>query len=150
MEQQALALPGPRISRVTLGRLHNLGNYEHVRYEVTVELPPGASPASVIRELTETLDGLEPRAPYSASEVRLAMAAVSKVEPTIADFDDGRDHYNSPAERLRDALREREQAARLLARYSEWQQKRDAALGRFDALGGTQCFTDAKEQWDDE
>ena len=43
--QQDLPLPGPRISRIGIGRLHNLGNYEHVRYEVTVELPPGTSPA---------------------------------------------------------------------------------------------------------
>lgn len=150
MEQQALALPGPRISRATIGRLHNLGNYEHVRYEVTVELPPGTAPASVLRELTEMLDGLEPRSPYSASELRLAMAAVSKPEPKLTDFDDGRDYYNTPAERHREALRERDRATVLLARHKEWQERRDAALARFNALGGTQRYTDAKDSWDDQ
>ena len=47
--------PQSRVSKITVGRLHNLGNYEHVRYEVTVELPPGTAPASVVRDLEDTL-----------------------------------------------------------------------------------------------
>jgi hypothetical protein len=148
MDQQNLPLAGPRVSRISIGRLHNLGNYEHVRYEVTVELPPGTSPASVARELTEILDGLEPRAPYSASEVRLALVRQRVPAPKLADFGD--DHWQTPAERLAAAQRERDRADQVLTRYAEWQKARDAALARFDHLGGTRLFTDAKDRWEDE
>ena len=33
-----------KITKITVGRLHNLGNYEHVRYELTVEVPEGQKP----------------------------------------------------------------------------------------------------------
>jgi hypothetical protein len=70
-DQLSLALPGPRVSRVTIGRLHNLGNYEHIRYEVTVELPPGTAPASVVRELEDTLNALAEVANGTATEQTL-------------------------------------------------------------------------------
>lgn len=88
MEQQALSLPGPRISRITLGRLHNLGNYEHVRYEVTVELPPGTSPASVARELEDTLNALEPRQPVSDWDLRQAVKTLALPEPVLEPKDE--------------------------------------------------------------
>ncbi len=145
-EQTSFSLPGPRISRITIGRLHNLGNYEHVRYEVTVELPPGTSPASVLHTLDRLVAELEPRGPYSTSEVHRAQRTVSKPEPKLADFSD----WGSPTERLDEALRERSRAVELLKRYDEWRMRRDAAQLRFDEFGGTRVYTDAKDRWDDE
>lgn len=149
-DQALLDLPGPRISRVTIARLHNLGNYEHVRYEVTVELPPGTSPASVLHRTEQLLNRLDPKAPHSAYEVLLAQRLLSKPEPGLADFDDGRDHYETPEQRLASALLERENARKLLQRYDEWRKRRDAAHLAFDELGGSRVFTDAKDGWDDE
>ena len=144
-------MEAPRISRVTIARLHNLGNYEHVRYEVTVEIPPDSTPpAEVMRHLSEMLDSLEPKAPYSPAEVRQDMAIVSAPVPQIAHFMDGRNHYMSPQERLTEALRMREQAERRLARQKQWESSRDNALSRFNAFGGTSRHEDAKEKWDDD
>lgn len=145
-EQTSFSLPGPRISRITIARLHNLGNYEHVRYEVTVELPPGTSPASVLHTLDRLVAELEPRGPYSKSEVYLAQRKVSQPEPKLTDFSD----WGSPTERLDEALRERHRAVQLLKHYDEWRQRRDAAQRRFDEFGGTRVYTDAKDRWDDE
>jgi hypothetical protein len=36
------------ITKITIGRLYNLGSYEHVRYELTAEVPQGESPATAI------------------------------------------------------------------------------------------------------
>jgi len=132
MSDQQTLLPGPRISRVTLGRLHNLGNYEHVRYEVTVELPPGTSPASVIHELEQTLNGLEPKSPISAWELRTALEDLKRqgIEPE----DD----------------RTRERARERITRHDQWRKQRDAALRRFNQFGGSEVWTDAKDNWDDE
>lgn len=82
-QQQTLDLPGPRISRITIGRLHNLGNYEHVRYEVTVDLPPGTSPASVLHSTEQMLNGLEPRPPHSVSEVYRAQKEIEALRITV-------------------------------------------------------------------
>lgn len=124
--------PGPRISRVTIGRLHNLGNYEHVRYEVTVELPAGTSPASVIHELETTLNELQPKSPISDWELRTALEDLKRqgVEPE----DD----------------RTRERARERLARYDAWRKQRDEALRRFNQFGGSEVWTDAKDKWEDD
>jgi hypothetical protein len=151
--QQNLPLPGPRISRVTLARLHNLGNYEHVRYEVTVELPPGTSPSSVVRELEDTLTALEPKQPVSNYELGQAVHLLSKPVPTLQDMQrqDDEDPFDSttPAQALERALADRARAERLLKRHGDWKTARDAALQRFDRLGGVEVFTDAKDRWED-
>lgn len=134
-DQQALDLPGPRISRITIARLHNLGNYEHVRYEVTVELPPGTSPASVLHRTEQMLNALSPRSPHSAIELMHARDTVKVgLKPDATAYE-------------RDNLRA---AERRLQIHREWQQKRDAAQLAFDELGGTRIYTDAKDDWRDE
>lgn len=143
-------LPGPRISRITLGRLHNLGNYEHVRYEVTVELPPGTSPASVARELEDTLNALEPRQPVSDYELREAMKLLAKPEPTLQPDGDDDDSWDGPKQKLQRVLGERESARLRIKRHQEWVESRDAALRRLDALGGCGKWSDAKDRWDDQ
>lgn len=149
MEQQALNLPGPRISRITLARLHNLGNYEHVRYEVTVELPPGTSPASVARELEDTLNALEPKQPVSDWDLRQSVKLLAAPEPTLQPQDDD-DPFMDPAQALRREQADRERARLQIRRYEDWLKSRDAAMRRFDALGGSSQSKDAKEQWDEQ
>ena len=149
MEQQALNLPGPRISRITLGRLHNLGNYEHVRYEVTVELPPGTSPASVARELEDTLNALEPRPPVSDWDLRQAVKTLALPEPVLEPKDDD-DPFETPQQVLQRKRADRERARLHIERHEAWVKSRDAALRRFDALGGSAQWTDAKDCWDDQ
>ena len=51
--------PQARVSKITVGRLHNLGNYEHVRYEIAVEfyarMHDSKEPLSAKVELLKTL-----------------------------------------------------------------------------------------------
>lgn len=151
MSEQQTLFRGPRVSRVTIGRLHNLGNYEHVRYEVTVDLDPGTCPASVLRELEDALNGLSPKQPVSDYEVLNATRTLAKPEPTLADMParDDDDPFYSPEQQLRRALDERETAKRNLDRYEDWRKARAAAHARFNQFGGTTRFTDAKDAWDD-
>lgn len=128
MPEEQTTLPGPRVSRITIGRLHNLGNYEHVRYEISVDVPPGNAPSAVLHELEKVLADLKPRSPVTAFDVQNARKG-------LADPDSAHNH---------DYYR------RQIARHEEWQQTRDAALKRFEQLGGSSVFTDAKERWDDD
>lgn len=140
-EQSTLPLTGPRVSRITIGRLYSLGNYEHVRYEVAVELPPGASPASVIGDLDTLMAGMNPKTPHSDYAVGRAIHAMSKPAPKLEDFpadppDD--DPWNATrAQKLAQALEEREEHAHVISETEQWRKARATALRRFDELGGT-------------
>jgi hypothetical protein len=135
MDQKDM-FPGPRISRVTLGRLHNLGNYEHVRYEVTVDLPPGTSPAKVIAELEDTLNKLQPKRRYDPWTVANAMKMLRELET---------------AGGVRDEADERNWAhwTEIVKIHEAQQAQHQEALAAFDQFGGTKVFTDAKENWDE-
>lgn len=148
MDQTPLPPTGPRISRITIGRLHNLGNYEHVRYEVTVELPPGTAPASVVRDLEDTLTALEPKAPVSDWDLRQALKTLALPEPVLQPKGED-DPFDSPEQALRRAQADRERARCHILRNEEWRKSRDAALARLNQFGGSVQFKDAKDNWDD-
>lgn len=123
---------GPRITRLTIARLHNRGNYEHSRYEVTVDIPPGVDPGSVFREVEGTLAALKPNSPVNYYELQRSIKAMQdpKTDPC---FESNRGLHET---RIRE--------------YDEWSKRRDAALQRFSAMNGAHVFTDAKERWEDE
>lgn len=69
-----------RISRITAARLYNTGNYEHVRFELTVEVEPGSDPAEAFTSVCEILNGLKPvtshaRGVYEQAKAELARPA---------------------------------------------------------------------------
>lgn len=120
--------PGPRIERVTLGRLHNLGNYEHIRYEITLHIPEGTSPASVMAECEDLLNSLEPRAPVNVSTV---LTARRRLQQPAKEGDEA------------DAA-ERKRATDTIASYQAWLDQRDQALARFNQFGGLSRTGSAK------
>lgn len=67
-----------RISRITAARLFNTGNYEHVRFELTVEVPDGSDPAEAFASVTEILNGLRPVTPHSRSVYERAKAELAR------------------------------------------------------------------------
>lgn len=110
-------------------------------FEVDVELPPGTSPASVIGDLDELMSGMNPKKPHSDYAVGRAIHALSKPEPTIADFQapntDDDPFGDTPERKLAGALRAREEACQTITEQERWRKDREAALKRFDELGGT-------------
>ena len=132
-EQTSLSFAnGPRISRATIARLHNRGNYEHSRYEVTVEIPPGVDAGSVLRELDQMLEDIEPCSPVSMWDLRRAIDALKS--PPIEN--DPHDQGN------------RRTYSEYIRRHSDWEKRRDAAYARFTELNGIERYTDAKVHWD--
>ena len=49
-----------KISKITVGRLYNLGNYEHIRYDLTVDVPDGESASTAIIAVERLLVALSP------------------------------------------------------------------------------------------
>ncbi len=134
MEDTPQTTQQPRVSRLTVARLHNLGNYEHVRYEVTVEIPEGASAAGVLRDLEHILENLDPSPPHKGYELTHAEAVLARPAGEL-----------SATERINLELYQRR-----VAENKAHLHKRMDARDRLDALGGVAVHTDAKNQWDDD
>lgn len=109
----------------------------------------GATPASVVRDLEDTLTALEPKAPVSDWDLRQALKTLAEPEPTLQPRDEDDDPFSSPEQALRRAQADRERARCHILRNEEWRKSRDAALARFNQFGGSVQFKDAKDNWDD-
>lgn len=120
-----------KVTRVGIGRLHNLGNYEHIRYDVTVEFVDGEDVGPTIARLERLLGALAP---------------VKK------DYD-----YERAVRIMADPEKQSETSLGLIEQYKKCIEKHDAAIARrrsaleaFDNLGGVSAYTDAKEKWEDD
>ncbi len=119
------------ISRITVGRLFNLGNYEHVRYEITTDIPAGVNVRSSLVSVMKILGGLRPvKLPYNYEHM-LATLATPPSELTETERDN-LDNYRKQVQAVA--------GARAL---------RDQALKGLDEVGGTSKHVDAKDKWDD-
>lgn len=131
--------PKTRVTKITIGRLYNLGNYEHVRYELTVEIPEGRSAAAALTNTLKVLAGCKPvKLTYSEQAVRhLAKAP----EPKLSD---------PPTAEERHTHAKWQEARKLEIKMEAALKSRAGALELLDAMGGTSIYKDAKLDWDEE
>ena len=134
MSTTETTIPTPRVSKITIGRLHNMGNYEHVRYEVTVEVPEGASAAAVMADLEGVLADLKPKPPVEEYDLARAIDTLKKPVSELQDYEIS----NIPA------LKEK------VAKDAAWRKSQIAARVHLDAIGGAVSYVDAKETWDNQ
>lgn len=141
----------PRISRITIGRLFNLGSYEHVRYELTVDVPEGQSASEVLIGVERLLQAISPNAlKYCKSEMDLKRDEARLLEAFTMPEEKFRREYmgwvgtrTEIVERLRKGLEEEKDKRRKLLSLA----KRAREL--FDDLGGASEWKDAKLDWED-
>lgn len=128
-----------RVVRVGIGRLYNLGNYEHIRYDLTIEIPEDANAKDAVSKLRQILRALKPKKAeiYGIKKLR-EMAAMSPEERETHRIEHG-----ATAEDFQKA----DNAVRVLAERDE---KRKSALELFNNFNGQSVYTDHKEQWDDD
>jgi hypothetical protein len=138
-----------RISRITVGRLYNLGNYENVRYDLTVEIPEGQSAVTAIVGLEKIIAGMAPiRGVKSEAEIgndAFRVEAMKKL--TTDDWNRQFGHCKGYREEVTaryekdckaDKLK-RNKAIKLAAK----------ARALFNSLGGAAQWKDAKLNWQD-
>lgn len=122
----------PKISQISVARLYNLGNYEHVRFELTVEVPAGASAKQTLFDLAAIVARLKPvKKPY---DFDTAMQVLNKSQEELNEFE--KEHLDQYMQQVKD--------------YSALKALQRSAFEKLDALGGTSKRKDAKLSWENE
>ena len=108
----------PRVSKITIGRLYNLGNYEHVRYELAVDVPDGASAAAVFASTVRLLRAVNPKPPCSKFDLESARQILGKSADHLTGYERERlDGYRAT-----------------VAAHEEWIARRTKAISLFDTI----------------
>lgn len=137
------------ITKITIGRLYNLGNYEHVRYELTADIPAGESPATCLIGMEKLLAALNPARPPGVPTLGDIKSAEDRLALTyeMTDEEIARKYGKCRALVLHKMNKE------LLAKRTR-QQSYDAELARarkqLDDLAGAANYVDAKRDWHDD
>lgn len=121
-----------RITQITVARLYNLGNYEHVRFEINAEVPKGGSPKQTLFDLAAIAQRLKPvKKPYDYDNM---VKTLNKVSEELSEYE------KSNIEEWRERVKE----------YAALKECQRAALDMLEAIGGTSKRTDAKKDWRDD
>ena len=131
MSQTKSTKPIARLSRFTVARLYNLGNYEHVRYELTVEVPPDRSAKEAFMATLQLLHSATPHPPCTKREFEEAMKALAKPAEQLEKYE---------AENLN--LYKKRVEAR-----AAWEENRKLALEALDKLGGKVEYREGEHNW---
>ncbi len=140
-----------RVTKITIGRLYNLGSYEHVRYELSLEVGDGESAALALQGIERIMAALNPKRPGNVpSEIETAhehrrMDAMNELsdeqfERMHGGYVGTRAEY---MERIRHSTEEGEK------RREVWKERSRKARELLDDLGGAAVWKDAKLEWDD-
>lgn len=141
------------ITKITIGRLYNLGSYEHIRYELTAEVPEGGSPATALLGLERILSALSPKtSTHSRQELwreGLRIAELGAALKAMADENEFRRKYGhfegTPSEYV--ARCEQSHFENVKDRDA-WERRSAKARKMLEDLGGAANWKDAKLDWE--
>jgi hypothetical protein len=131
------------VTRLTIARLFNLGSYEHVRYEVQVDVPEGQSAAQACYGVERILAGLKPKCPVDVYEL-----ARLKEKTKWSEQDWWRYHGKDSWESAKAA--NQAELERQLGKVKAWKDEQTKVRALLDDLGAAYQHTDAKLTWEDE
>lgn len=124
--------PKSKITRLTVARLYNTGNYEHIRFEISAEVPKGGSAKQTLLDMGAILARLKPvKVPFNYEH---AKEIVNKLPEQLSEAEKGR----------------MEEFTQIVRDYLAAKALRLEALNKLDEVGGSSKHTDAKDSWDDD
>ena len=132
-----------QIRRITIGRLYNLGNYEHVRYELSVEIGEGRSAALALRNTIRLLKAVNPKPPVPSYDYERAKSQIEKPDDWHKNIEDKTQQAKARKEMV-------VAAKKTVKKFETWVNRRHAAELVLDDIGGTKAFKDAKLSWSDD
>lgn len=143
------------VSRITVGRVFNLGNYENVRYELSVDVPAGESPATALVALENIISALLPKtSTHSRDELERELRRIGEMRLCLqrgGEEEFKRVHgfhiVGTPDEYIQ---RCQESYEKNVAAREAWEAKSKKARQLLDDLGGAAVWKDAKQDWEDD
>ena len=121
-----------RVSKITVARLFNLGNYEHIRYEITADVPKGGSPKQTLMDA-------------------LRIVALLKPIPKPYELESYRELLKKDASELTEREKERlDSVVKTVGTYDMCVKRRTDAIEMLDDVGGVSVRTDGKAKWEDD
>ena len=145
-----------RTTKITIGRLYNLGSYEHIRYDITVELQPGESAEKAMLGLERIINGLAPESKWGVhSDIeldrerkRLGEMAEHLVKLDESAFRARYGHFvGTPLEYY---LRCADGHANNVSRRAKAVTRAATARRMLDDIGGASQWKDAKLDWEND
>lgn len=121
-----------KVIKITIARLYNLGNYEHVRYEITADVPPEGKAQQTFMDLTAIIARLKPiKVSYEHEHAKALL--------------------NKPIEALTESEKEElENARKIVGDLEATRAFRRDAIKMLDDLGGTSERTNRKDCQEDD
>lgn len=142
-----------KITKITIGRLYNLGSYEHVRYEISVEVPEGESSATALIGLEKIVTALSPKThTHSRDELRREALSLEIMGKDLALPEDEfrRKHGFFEGVPIDYVKRCNEFYAEKVAQRDAWEKRGKKARFLLDDLGGAANWKDAKLDWEND
>lgn len=138
------------ITSITIGRLFNLGSYEHVRYELTAVFADGESAAEGIVGMEKIINALNPKPPGNVPSAADSARDRARLKEMQALDDDAfqRQHGGYVGTRLQYMARIEEGIIAGEKRREEWLLRAKVARELLDNLGGAAKWTDHKLSWE--
>lgn len=150
-----------RVSKITIGRLFNLGSYEHIRYEVTVDIGENESAEEALIGVERIFAAINPKnKPYkSRDDIKRDRKRYAEMI-ALSDEEHARRHGppNPEGEHVGFGYvgTREEFQARILqdieeseANLNSWEATQVIARGMLDCLGATAEWKDAKLDWEE-
>jgi hypothetical protein len=141
------------VSKITIARLFSLGNYEHIRYELTIDVAPGESPATALIGAERLMEALNPktstkdRRELERQSHRLAEQRKLLDEKGAEAFRQQHGWFEgTPAEYLARCEKSHDDD---ITRRVEWENRSAKARKLLEDLGGAANWRDAKLSWED-
>lgn len=145
-----------KAAKITIGRLYNLGSYEHVRYEISVEVGMEESARDALLGVEKILEGLKPeskccvkslfdleRGEHRIKELRAALVANDEGE-----FRRKHGHFVGTPEEY--VARCEESQVGDMAKREAYERRARHARWLLDHLGGAAEWKDAKLDWEND
>lgn len=143
-----------KITKITIGRLYNLGSYEHVRYDLTVELKDGESAQVAMLGMEKLIAALSPKtSTHSREELareRRRLDLMHTDLDAIGDDEFYRKHGHYQGTPVEYVARCEKSHAENVAERDEWEARQEKARRLLDDLGGAAEWKDAKLDWENE
>ncbi len=123
-----------RVTHINVGRVYNLGNYENLRVELSVDIAPSDDPTKVFRSIENILRDLRAKSGVDRYDLHRAKEALAKPESELDEYEQKK-----------------------LKSYREYVAKHEASLARrqkareaLATLDYTSEHKDHKLDWDDD